>query len=123
MSIQTIAETYVALVKAGQHEELLGSLYTEDAVSIEPFSREGEPRATEGRAAIIGKSQWFEQNFRVERQTVSDPWPHGDDKFAVHMSFEMTHLASGHTSSTDEIVVLTVRGGKIAKEEFFYGRA
>lgn len=119
-SSNQIAQTYVALVKEQKHLELIESLYSDDAVSIEPFARPGAGRTTEGKAAILGKSQAFDAVFKVESQKISDPWPHGDDKFAVHMTFEMTHIESGNTRSMDEIAVMTIRDGKISSEEFFY---
>ncbi len=36
------------------------------------------------------------------------------------MTFETTHRASGTRNALEEIVVLTVRDGKIVREEFFY---
>ncbi len=120
MSELNIAQAYVALVKEGQHLELIKRFYTEDAASVEAVAMPGEERIAVGIDAIRGKSQWFDANFKVDSQEIRGPWPHGEDKFAVHMTFDMTHLESGQSSSMDEIVVLTVRDGKISKEEFFY---
>ncbi len=119
-SSNQIAQAYVALVREKKHLELIESLYSDDAVSIEPFAMPGAGRTTEGKAELLGKSQAFDTIFRVESQKISDPWPHGYDKFAVHMTFEMTHIESGSTRSMDEIAVMTIRDGKICSEEFFY---
>ncbi len=121
MSLHTIAQDYVNHVKAGRFLELLNTLYAEDAVSVEASAAPGMDRTAQGLDALRGKSQWFDANHEVHSQAVNGPWPHGDDKFAVHMTFDMTHIESGRRNTMDEIVVLTVRDGKIAKEEFFYG--
>lgn len=121
MSKETM-EDYITSAREGKYLDLIQRLYADDAVSVEAVEMPGAPRAVEGKGAIIGKSQWFESNFRVDRQELRGPWPHGEDMFAVHMSFDMTHLESGEQSSLDEIIVLTMREGKIVKEEFFYAK-
>lgn len=123
MSLDHIAQDYVAMVKEGQFMELLGKLYHEDAVSVEAVPGPDGGRVTQGLDALRAKSQSFESQHKINGQQFHALWPHGEDKFAVHMSFDMTHLASGHRWTTDEIIVLTVKGEKIIKEEFFYQRS
>lgn len=120
MSLNRVAQDYVAMVKKGQFAELLDTLYHEDAVGIEAVPGPDGKRATQGLDALRAKSQSFERQHEVHSQELRGPWPHGEDKFAVHMTFDMTHLASGHRWTTDEIIVLTVEEGKIVREEFFY---
>ena len=120
MTENTIANDYVAHVTAGRYMELLDTLYAQDAVSVEACERPGSERIVEGLDAIRVKSQQFDEHFSVDSQQIRGPWPHGEDRFAVQMSFEMTHRASGARNALEEIVVLTVRDGKIVREEFFY---
>ena len=120
MSLNQIAQDYVTYVKEGQFIELLDRLYAQDAVSVEPAAMPGQSRHTEGIEALRTKSREFDHQHEIHNQTLQGPWPHGEEKFAVHMTFEMTHLESGHQSRIDEIAVLTVRQGKIVREEFFY---
>jgi ketosteroid isomerase-like protein len=120
MTENTIANDYVAHVTAGRYAELLDALYAEDAVSVEACERPGAPRVVEGLDAIRVKGQQFDEHVRVDHQEIRGPWPHGEDRFAVHMSFETTHRASGAKSTLEEVAVLTVRDGKIVREEFFY---
>ena len=122
MSIENIAQDYVASVEKADYIDLIERLYSEDAESVEACETPGQERIVKGRDALLAKSRAFDDSFEVHSQSISGPWPHGQDKFAVHMVFEMTHRASGHRNTTDEIAVLTVRDGKIAKEEFFYTR-
>lgn len=119
MSLHRIAQDYVTRVQAGQYLELIDSLYADDAVSVEAVAH-GSERAVQGIEAIRGKSEWFDSNHEIHSHTIEGPWPHGDDKFAVRMSFDMTHLESAQRRTLEEIAVLTVRDGKIVKEEFFY---
>ncbi len=120
MSLNQIAEDYVAFANQGKFAELLDTLYAEDAVSIESLAMPGESRVTEGLEAIKQKGASFEEVNQVHDANISAPWPHGDDKFAVRMTCEVTHIPSGHRRAMDEIIVLTVNDGKITKEEFFY---
>lgn len=120
MSLDTIAAEYITHVRAGSYIDLIEQLYAADAVSVEPHPRPGESNIAEGRDALLAKSRAFDEHFTVHSHQIAGPWPHGQDRFAVHMTFEMTHLASGQRTTTDEIAVITVRDGKITREEFFY---
>ena len=120
MSVNEIAQEYVMYVKEGRFMELFDRLYAEDAVSVESAAMPGKERVAEGLEALRAKSQGFEAEHEVHQHEVRGVWPHGEEKFAVHLAFEMTHLASGYHRAVDEIVVLTVRESKIVREEFFY---
>lgn len=48
------------------------------------------------------------------------PWPHGDDRFAVRFTYDITNKPSGMRMQMDEIGVFTVADGKVVREEFFY---
>ena len=120
MSIDQIAQEYVKYVKEGRFLELLDQLYAADAVSVEAAASPGYERAAHGLEALRGKSQGFEASHELHKLEVRGPWPHGEEKFAVHMTGEMTHRESAQRRVLDEIAVLTVRDGKIVSEEFFY---
>ncbi|MEM7646965.1 MAG: nuclear transport factor 2 family protein, partial [Pseudomonadota bacterium] len=51
---------------------------------------------------------------------VQGPFPHGDDRFAVLMSFDVTFKPTGDRMQLEEVGVFTVDNGKVTKEEFFY---
>lgn len=120
MSVDAIAQEYVMYVEQGRFGELLERLYAPEAVSVEAAAMPGRERAAHGLEALRAKSQGFEAEHEVTRGEVRGVWPHGDDKFAVHMVFEMVHTPTQHRRMMDEIAVMTVQGGKIIKEEFFY---
>lgn len=121
MSRDTIAQQYVSHVKEGQFMELLDALYAEDAVSVEAMARPGSSPRTEGLEALRQKSLGFEAANEIHQSEVLGLWPHAEDRFAVHMRFDMTHRESGQRRTMDEIAIMTVRDGKICHEEFFYG--
>jgi len=120
MSLNQIARDYVAQVKTGHFMALLESLYAADARSVEPCAMPGSERTTIGIEALRAKSEAFDAVHEFHGHTVEGPWPHGNDRFAVRMTFDLTHVPSGHRRTIDEVAVLTVRGGKIVREEFFY---
>jgi len=120
MSIKEIAAQYVAHVEKGQFVAMLERLYADDAESVESVAMPGEERVVAGLDALRAKSEAFDAIHEFHGQTIEGPWPHGDDRFAVRMSFDLTHLPSGHRRTMDEVAVLTVRDGKIVREEFFY---
>jgi ketosteroid isomerase-like protein len=120
MSVNEIAQEYVAYVKAGRFLELLERFYAAEAVSVEAAAMPGQERAAAGLEALKAKSQGFDAEHEVTRSEVLGVWPHGEEKFAVHMVFEMIHTPTKHRRVMDEIAVLTVQDGKIVKEEFFY---
>ena len=53
--------------------------------------------------------------------SVSDPMLHGPDRFAVIFELDATMKATGTREAMKEVALYTVKGGKIVREEFFYG--
>ena len=123
MSLDQIAKDYVAFVEAGQFLEVFDALYAEDAISVEAMEPPGggAGRVASGLDALRAKNKAFDSQHEVHAPKVHGVWPHGDDRFAVRMTFDITHIESGHQRTADERVVLTVSDGKIVREEFFYG--
>ncbi len=119
MTVEEIGKKYVELVRAGRREEVLATLYSEEATSAEPFPPPGRDRIARGIDALRGKSKFFLENNVVHRDDVNGPYSHGD-KFAVHFAFETTFKPTGQRRARDEIGLFTVVDGKITSEEFFY---
>lgn len=120
MSIIDLANTYIDHLKAGTSLEFVDAHYSEEVVSIEANAMPGTERITKGIDAIRGKIQWFNANFKVEGIEVAGPWPHGDEKYAVRMTFDLKHRESGTQSTLDEVAVFSVKDNKVVKEEFFF---
>lgn len=121
MSASEIGEKLVGFCREGRNIDAINELYADDVVSVEAAAMEGMPQTMEGKEAILGKNQWWSENHEVHNASVSGPYPHGDDRFALHFNYDVTNKPSGQRTQMDEVAVFTVRDGKIAKEEFFYG--
>jgi len=119
MSVNEIANRYVALCKQGQFHACLDELFAEDAVSVEAFSPPGVDPVATGLAAIRAKGEWWGNNHEVHSGEVSGPYPNGE-RFAVRFVFDVTNKPSGRRMNMDEIGLFTVENGKIIREEFFY---
>lgn len=120
MSLKDIANELVAGCRAGTAHENLEKLYAADAVSVESVDN-GMGREAHGIDAIKGKHDWWDANFEVLGGSVSDPFPHGDDRFAVVFEMQAKSKESGDVSDMKEVAVYHVKGDKIVREEFFYG--
>lgn len=119
MTFDEVARELVAGCRDGREAENLDTLYAEDAVSVEAADMGGGREAV-GRAAIRGKHEWFAGTFEQVSGEVSDPMPHGDDRFAVIFDMKMKNRETGVIEDMRDIGVYTVKDGQIVREEFFY---
>lgn len=120
MAMQDVARELVAGCREGRETENLDKLYAPDAVSVEAVDMGGQGRETQGRDAIRGKHEWWESNFEVLEGDVSDPMPHGDDRFAVIFEVKTRNRESGEIQQMKEVGVYHVADDRIVREEFFY---
>lgn len=122
MSASEIGQQLCDLCSEGKNLEAIETLYSDEVVSVEAAPMEGMAQTMEGKDAVRGKNEWWFANNEVHDGKVSGPYPHGEDKFAVHFAMDVTNNASGQRMDFQEIALYTVSDGKIVKEEFFYGR-
>lgn len=120
MALIDIANELVAGCRESRAKENLDKLYAPDAVSVEAADPMGMGREVKGVEGIKGKHDWWEGAYEVLDFDASDPYPHGDDKFAVRFSMKTKNKETGDVQDFDEIAVYHVRGDKIFREEFFY---
>ncbi len=120
MTLNEIAQELVAGCRENRAHENLDALYAADAVSVEAIDN-GMGREAQGIEAIRGKHAWWDATFEVMGGQISDPMPHGDDRFAVIFEMTAKHKESGEVSDMKEVALYTVGDGKIVREEFFYG--
>ncbi len=120
MDLNEIANEFVAGCREHREVENLDKLYSADAVSVEAADFSGMGRETHGIEGIKGKHAWFENTFEVTGGSVSDPFPHGEDRFAVIFEAQTKNRETGEETEMKEVGVFTVAGGKITREEFFY---
>jgi len=119
MTLKDIAAELVAGCREGRESENLDKLYADDAVSVEATDN-GMGREARGRDAIRGKHAWWNENMEVIDGHISDPFPHGEDRFAVYFRMKGREKGKEETWNMEEIGVYHVKDGKIVREEFFY---
>lgn len=121
MTLKEIGERLVDLVKQGKNLDAIYELYGKDIASIEAAdSPEGGGRVAKGVEAVKAKNEWWAENHEVHGAEVKGPYPHGEDRFCVIYSYEVTNKPSGQRFSMEEVALYTVADGKIVREEFFY---
>ena len=120
MALMDVANELVAGCRENRAVANLDKLYAADAVSVEALDFSGTGRETVGIAGIKAKHDWWESAFEVLGGSVSDPLPHGEDRFAVIFEMQAKSKETGEVSDTKEVAIYTVADGKIRREEFFY---
>ena len=115
MTTAEIANSLVALCRAGKFTEPYDALFAADARSVE-----GTGEVAAGMDAIRAKAASFDGRFTVNDITVSNPYL-ATDSFAVHFKADMTDRQEGKQIKMEEIGVYTVRDGKIVEEKFLFG--
>ena len=120
MDLKEIANELVAGCRENRAKENLEKLYTPDAVSVEAVDYSGMGREIKGRDAIRGKHEWWEGAHEVSGASVSDPFVHGEDRFAVIFEVQGKVKETGEAFDMREVGVYHVADGKIVREEFFY---
>jgi ketosteroid isomerase-like protein len=115
MTLKSIGTQLVEMCNAGKNFELMRTMYSPDIVSVEATGEE-----TAGQPAVIQKSERWQSQNTIHRQTVRGPFLHGPDHFAAHFSFDVTPKATGKQVTLEEVAIYTVKDSKITREEFFY---
>jgi len=117
-----IGRQLVEFCRQGKPGEAIDKLYSPSIVSIEAHEGPSMPARMEGIDAIRKKNEWWEQNHQVHSAQVEGPYPHGD-RFIVRFKYDVTATGgamAGQRMNLEEAGLYTVKGGKIAQEEFFY---
>jgi ketosteroid isomerase-like protein len=117
MSTRETADAFCALLKAGKHEEAAAQFNADDIVSYEAM--EGPMAKLEGKAAVKGKSDWWNANHEMHGGSSEGPFVHGD-QFTVVFDIDVTAKETGKRMQMREVGLYTVKGGKIVEERFFY---
>jgi hypothetical protein len=115
-----IGKKLVELCQQGKNDEAMATLYAKDIVSVEAAAMPTMPAEARGIDAVTAKGNWWANNHTVHSVKVEGPYPHGSDRFAVKLLYDVTNKPSNNRFKMDEIAVYTVKGDKIVREEFFY---
>ena len=117
-TIQEIAATLVVLSKQQQYETAQTELFSQDAISIEPYATPEFEKETRGLDAIVKKGHRFEEMVAETHQLeVSEPLI-ASNSFACTLHMDVTMKAGGRMNMT-ELCVYTVKDGKIISETFY----
>jgi len=115
MDIKSIGKQLVDWCNQGKNFDVMRTMYTPDIVSVEASGEE-----TVGQAPVIQKSERWAAANTISRQVVRGPFFNGPNQFAATFTFDVTRKATGKSETLEEVAVYTVRGDKIAREQFFY---
>lgn len=118
MTTKEIADRLVELCKKGDFETTQAELFSDDAVSIEPYSTPEFDKETKGREAIKEKGdKWNHMVAEVHDIEVSDAIV-ATNSFACTMRMHVTMKEKGKMDMT-ELCIYEVKDGKIVSERFF----
>lgn len=118
MTTQEIANRLVELCRKGDFESAQKELFSDDAVSIEPYASPAFEKETKGLRAINEKGEkWNSMVQEMHGLTVSDPLV-ATNAFACTMRMDVTMKEGGKMDMT-ELCVYEVKDGKVISEHFF----
>ncbi|MBC7778702.1 MAG: nuclear transport factor 2 family protein [Proteobacteria bacterium] len=120
--LRTVANRLVELCRSNQSATVLDELTDPNVVSVEAMAMPGQDTAeVHGLEALRQKHAWWNSTFEVHEASCEGPFPHGDDRFAVIFSMDVTNRHTKQREQLREVAVYTVAAGKVVREEFFYG--
>ncbi|MEM1445133.1 MAG: nuclear transport factor 2 family protein [Planctomycetota bacterium] len=119
-----VGRKLVALCSQGKYREAIVELYADDARHIESVAMGPDmPRENGPKPKLLEMNDWWEANHDVHGGELQGPYNHGDDRFAVRMTIDVTPKVgpmTGKRHVMEEVCVYTVADGKITLAEFFY---
>jgi hypothetical protein len=117
MTTTEIANRLVELCSKSDFETAQRELFSDDAVSIEPYATPAFEKETKGLDGIIEKGhKWHEMVQEYHEMKVSKPLV-ANNSFAVTMFMSITMKEQGRMDMT-ELCVYSVKDGKIVSEQF-----
>jgi hypothetical protein len=118
MTIAQIADRVIELCQKGEFETAQKELFSEDAISIEPYGTPEFEKETKGLKAILEKGKKFEK--MVEETyglSTSDPLVTGNS-FAFALTMDVA-MKGRKRERMQELCVYNIKEGKIISEQFF----
>jgi hypothetical protein len=118
MTTTEVANKLVELCRQGKIDEVLETLYSDDAQSIEANESMG-PKVVNGLDAIKAKAVAFQSGVEeFHSATISDPIVAGNS-FSITWAMDATFKGQGRMT-IEEVCTYQVKDGKITLEQFFY---
>lgn len=115
MSVQDVGKKVVELCNQGKNFDVMRTLYAPNIVSVE-----GDGAETVGQQPVIKKSEIWVANNEIHSGLMRGPYFNGPDQFAVFYTLEVTPKATGKRTTLDEVIVYTVKGDKLTREQCFF---
>jgi len=117
MTTVDVANRLVELCRKGDFETAQRELFSDEAVSIEPYSTPDFEKETHGLEGILEKGKkWGEMVEEAHGMDVSEPLL-ADSSFAVTMMMDVT-MKGGQRMKMTELCIYHVKDGKIVSEQF-----
>lgn len=118
---ETVARRLVELCREGRFSQAHDELYAPNARSIEMEAMSGGALGNvDGLDAIRQKAREFDQTYdQIHALIVSEPLV-ASPFFTCTMTIDATWKGRGR-APMNEVCVYEVAGGKIVREQFFYG--
>ena len=120
MTTQEVAKRLVELCEKGEFLKAIDELYAKDIVSIEPFPMNGESCETKGFDGVHAKSVAFMSAHEFHGGKTTGPYI-AADRFIVRFDLDVTNKKSNQRMQMSEAGLYFVEGGKVVREEFFFG--
>ncbi len=118
MTIHEIAKRLVEHCSNAAFKTAQSELFSDDAVSIEPYATPDFEKETKGLPAIHEKAKkWDAMVKEMHSITVSEPLV-ATNSFACTMKMDVT-MEDGGKMDMKELCVYEVKDGKIISEQFF----
>jgi ketosteroid isomerase-like protein len=116
METREVAEAFSALLKEDKFDEAAIRFWAEDIATYEAMP--GDFSEVYGREANLQKAKWWYDNHQVHETRVDGPYLNGH-QFALRMAIDVTPK-DGARMQMEEVVLYTVRDGKVVEERYFY---
>ena len=112
MNTEEVANKLVELCRENAWMKAIDTLYDKDIVSVEARGMD----AGKWRGFSL-YNEWWLQNMEMHSVKVSGPFV-AHDHFVVQYDIDVTNKASKERMQLSEVGIYTVKGGKVAREEF-----
>jgi ketosteroid isomerase-like protein len=116
MDVRELAEDFAELCADGKAQEAAMKYWADDIATFEAMP--GEYSETHGKEQTLQKAEWWFANHEVHEMEVEGPFVNGD-QFMLYWEIEVTPK-DGERQEMEEMVLYTVRDGKIVEERYFY---
>ncbi len=122
-ALLTLANAFADKLNANAFIEAITEFYADDCEHHEAYPMGDMPQVSKGKATLLAMNEQWEQMHEVHDFKLRGPYPHGNDRFALHMMVDLTPNAgpmANHRYQMDEVCIYHVAEGKIKKAEFFW---